>query len=175
MTNPSKFLALGAALLITAIPGFVFASGTQEGGHEHGEHAHAGHSGGAHQAIGKPGVASAVKRTIEVTMSDDMRFTPSDFKVKRGETVRFVIKNAGQVKHEFVLGTEAALKEHYEMMKRFPNMEHADPSMVTVAPGKADEIVWSFSRAGRVEIGCLQPGHFDAGMRGAVSVVGGKK
>ncbi len=172
MKISSSLLTLGAALVVAGAANFAFANGTHEGGHEHGGHEHAD---GEHQAIGQPGVASAVKRTIAVTMSDDMRFTPSNFSVKRGETVRFVIKNVGQVKHEFVLGTEAELKEHYEMMKKFPTMEHSDPSMVTVAPGKTEEIVWNFSRAGRVEIGCLQPGHFDAGMRGAVSVLGGKK
>ena len=53
-----------------------------------------------------------------------MRFTPSNVSVKKGETIRFIIKNSGAVPHEFSLGTEKELKEHYEVMKKFPNMEH---------------------------------------------------
>ena len=69
------------------------ASGTHAGGHGHE----------ADEAIGKPGVASKTTRTINVDMADSMRFTPTDISVKQGETVRFVIKNSGQLKHELCL------------------------------------------------------------------------
>ncbi|MEW6703643.1 MAG: cupredoxin family protein [Pseudomonadota bacterium] len=139
-----------------------------------GNHAH-GHGDSGHGAsIGQPGEAAKANRTIEVAMTDDMRFSPSSVNVKQGETIRFVVKNVGQLKHEFVLGSEKELKEHYEQMKKFPEMEHADPNMVTVAPGKTGEVVWQFTKAGTVHIGCLQPGHYDAGMKGAVTVAGAK-
>jgi len=136
------------------------ASGTHAGGHGHE----------ADEAIGKPGVASKTTRTINVDMADSMRFTPTDISVKQGETVRFVIKNSGQLKHELVLGSEKELKEHYEVMKKNPEMEHSDPNMVTLAAGKSGEIVWQFTKAGNVDFACLQPGHYDAGMKGAVNV-----
>ena len=148
-----------ATLVALAATG-VSASGTHAGGHGHD----------ADEAIGKPGVAAKVTRTINVDMADSMRFTPADITVKQGETVRFVIKNSGQIKHELVLGTEKELKEHYEAMKKNPEMEHADPNMVTLAAGKTGEIVWQFTKAGKVDFGCLQPGHYDAGMKGAVKV-----
>lgn len=69
-----------------------------------------------------------------------------------------------------VLGTEKELKEHYEIMKKFPGMEHDDPSMVTVAPAASEEILWAFTKAGKVNFACLQPGHYEAGMRGEVIV-----
>jgi len=121
-------------------------------------------------AIGTPGKAGQVTRTVSVDMTDSMRFNPSSIRVKQGDTIRFVVKNSGQLKHEFVLGTEKELKEHYEVMKKFPEMEHADPNMVTVAPGKTGDVIWRFTKAGRVDFACLQPGHYDAGMKGAVSV-----
>jgi len=148
-----------ATLVALAATG-VSASGTHAGGHGHD----------ADEAIGKPGVAAKVTRTINVDMADSMRFTPADITAKQGETVRFVIKNSGQTKHELVLGTEKELKEHYEAMKKNPEMEHADPNMVTLAAGKTGEIVWQFTKAGKVDFGCLQPGHYDAGMKGAVKV-----
>lgn len=121
-------------------------------------------------AIGEEGQASQAKRTVRVDMSDSMRFTPSSFNAKRGETVRFVVHNSGKLRHEFVLGTPQALAEHYEVMKKNPEMEHADPNAVTVEPGKTGEVIWKFTKAGTVAIGCLQPGHYDAGMKGQVVV-----
>jgi uncharacterized cupredoxin-like copper-binding protein len=129
---------------------------------------HAGGHGEA--AIGKPGLASKVTRTVQVDMKDDMRFHVDTFKAKRGETIRFVIKNSGVLKHEMVLGTEKDLKDHYEVMKKHPEMEHAEPNMVTLAPGKTGEIIWQFTKAGKVDFACLQPGHYDAGMKGMVHV-----
>lgn len=55
------------------------------------------------------------------------------------------------------------------MMKN-PEIEHAEPNMVTLAPGKTGEVVWQFTKAGKVDFACLQPGHYDAGMKGVVNV-----
>lgn len=153
-----KLILAIATLGIAAISTTAWGTGNHAGGHGEGE------------AIGKPGDAARVSRTINVDMSDTMRFSPANFTVKQNETIRFVVKNSGKVKHEFVLGTEKELKEHYEVMKKNPEMEHADPNMVTVAPGKTGEVVWQFTKAGKVNVGCLQPGHFDAGMKGQVTV-----
>ena len=133
-----------------------------------------GHTHAQADAIGVPGKAGKISRTVQVDMTDTMRFNPASVAVKRGETIRFVVKNSGQLKHEFVLGTEKELKDHYEVMKKFPEMEHADPNMVTVAPGKTGEVIWQFTKSGTVDFACLQPGHYDAGMKGAVKVSAGK-
>jgi uncharacterized cupredoxin-like copper-binding protein len=146
-----------AALAALAAAG-ASAAGTHAGGHGHDD------------AIGKPGVAAKATRTVNVDMTDGMRFNPSSIDVKQNETVRFVVTNSGKLKHELVLGTEKELKEHYEVMKKNPEMEHADPNMVTLAAGKTGEIVWQFTKAGKVDFACLQPGHYDAGMKGAVNV-----
>ena len=133
----------------------------------HGDDKHlAGHD----DSFGKPGDAAKVSRTVEVDMADTMRFTPANVTVKKGETVRFVVKNSGQLKHEMVLGTAKELREHAELMKKFPEMEHADPNQVSLDGGKSGELVWQFTRASTFDFACLQPGHFDAGMRGKVAV-----
>ena len=121
-------------------------------------------------AFGQEGNPMKVARTIKVDMTDNMRFAPSDVTVKRGETVRFVVHNGGRVLHEMVLGTQEAIAEHAELMKKFPEMEHADANMAHVQPGKAGEIVWQFTKPGEFQFACLQPGHFEAGMVGKVSV-----
>ncbi|MBH2043865.1 MAG: cupredoxin family protein [Comamonadaceae bacterium] len=129
------------------------------------------HDDGHHESpIGKPGVASKVSRTIQVDMRNGMRFKPSDIRVKQGETIRFVLKNTDNVKHEFSLGTPQELLEHYEVMKKFPDMEHDEPSKISLAPGKQGEVIWHFSKAGTVDFACLYVGHFDAGMKGQVKV-----
>lgn len=150
------------ALALASFTLIATASGTHEGGHGHDD-----------SAIGQPGQTAKVTRTIKVDMADTMRFTPANPSVKLGETIRFVITNSGLVKHEFVLGLEKDLKEHYEVMKKFPEMEHDDPNMVTVAPGKTGEVIWQFTKSGKVDFACLQPGHYDAGMKGAIKVGGG--
>lgn len=150
-------------LIIGLATAFATAAALADAGHSH-DHGH------DQAAIGQAGEAAAATRTVQVDMTDDMRFTPASVAVKQGETIRFVVKNSGQLKHEFVLGTEKDLKAHYEVMKKNPEMEHADPNMVTVAPGQTGEVVWQFTRAGNVDFACLQPGHYDAGMKGKVKV-----
>lgn len=158
-----------ALLAGLAAAGLAVAHGSEDHAAKAGDgHAHEHHDS---DAIGVAGVAAKASRTVSVDMSDQMRFTPSSLAVRQGETIRFVVKNSGAVKHEFVLGTEKELKEHYELMKKFPEMEHSDPNMVTVAAGKTGEVVWRFTKSGKVDFACLQPGHYDAGMKGAVSVV----
>ncbi|WNO05323.1 cupredoxin domain-containing protein [Rhodoferax mekongensis] len=156
MKNTIKLIAAGAVL---AGAGASFASGSHAGGHGHGT-----------EAIGKPGVAAKVTRTVQIDMTDNMRFTPDTLTVRRGETVRFVVKNSGKIKHEFNLGTEKDLKEHYELMKKFPEMEHDEPNIASVEPGQTGEVIWQFTKAGTVNFACLHPGHFDAGMKGTVKV-----
>lgn len=134
--------------------------------------AHTHPDGGA--TIGESGDPARADRSVKVAMSDSMRFSPASIPVRQGETVRFVVRNGGQLKHEMVLGTAHELKEHYELMKKFPEMEHDDPQMVTVAPGKTGEIVWRFTKSGKVDFACLQPGHYDAGMKGLVTVASAK-
>ena len=111
-----------------------------------------------------------ITRTIEVEMSDKMRFTPDTIKVKKGDVIKFVHTNVGQIMHEFVLGTPDSLAEHAELMKKFPGMEHSEPYMAHVPPGKTGVIIWKFSKPGEFAFGCLIPGHFDAGMKGTIFV-----
>jgi uncharacterized cupredoxin-like copper-binding protein len=144
------------------------------GAFAHGDEEHAARKFDASKveptAFGQEGNPKKVARTINVDMTDNMRFTPSDVTVKRGETVKFVVHNDGRVLHEMVLGTKEAIAEHAELMKRFPEMEHADANMAHVKPGKAGEIIWQFTKPGDFEFACLQPGHFEAGMVGKVTV-----
>ena len=156
-------LIFAVATVLSLSGGAAFAGGDHGGDHAQGADEHA-------SAVGKPGDPAQAKRTIEVVMSDNMRFTPNKIAVKRGETVKFVVKNAGQTKHEMVLGSMKELKEHAEMMRKMPGMEHADPNMVTVEPGKTGELVWQFTRAGTFDFACLIPGHFEAGMAGKLAV-----
>ncbi|MEO8299901.1 MAG: cupredoxin family protein [Burkholderiales bacterium] len=121
-------------------------------------------------AFGREGDPGKVSRTIQVDMADTMRFTPDSVAVKRGETVKFVIRNNGKQLHEMVLGTVDAIKAHAALMKKFPNMEHADPNMAHVMPGDRGEIVWQFGKAGEFQFACLLPGHYEAGMVGKVVV-----
>jgi uncharacterized cupredoxin-like copper-binding protein len=115
--------------------------------------------------------AGAATRTVEFTMTDDMRFTPDRLEVRQGETLRLVVRNQGKVMHEFVLGTKPDLDEHAALMVRFPDMEHDEPYMAHVSPGETGEIVWTFNRAGDFDFACLIAGHYQAGMVGKIRVL----
>jgi len=115
-----------------------WAAGSHAGGHGHDE-----------SAIGEPGKAGNLTRTVNVDMTDAMRFIPASIDAKQGETVRLVIKNSGKLNHELVLGTGKELKELYEVMKKNPEMEHAEANMITLAPGKTGEVIWRFTKAGK--------------------------
>ena len=147
-----------SAIALAALSTTALAAGSHAGGH-HGE-----------SAVGQPGVAAKVKRTITVDMADTMRYSPSNIEVKQGETIRFLVKNSGKVKHELSLGSQKDLQEHMVLMQKFPEMEHEDPNQVTVAPGGQGEIIWHFTKAGTVHFACLMPGHFEGGMKGQIKV-----
>ena len=143
-------------------------------------------------AFGRAGHPRRVTRTFHVGMDDRMHFRataalrhdgksdarpgdahqmePGDIVAKRGETVRFVVRNQGKAMHEMVIGTMKELKDHAELMRKFPGMEHDEPYMAHVAPGKQGEIVWQFTKPGEFYYACLVPGHMEAGMVAKITV-----
>lgn len=131
--------------------------------------ADAGHGGTF--TFGSPGEKREVTRTIEVEASDAMRFIPSGLEVKQGETIRFVVKNRGRIKHEFSIGDRAAQRAHAAMMKQMPEMRHADDATtITVEPGQIKTLIWKFDKkpASPIEIACHEPGHYEGGMKADV-------
>ena len=166
-----------AILILGTLPALALASGDHAGAHNMDGHmmmkGHdmSGMQMDAHASMaGRPGDPAKVSRTVEVTLDDSMRFTPDNISVKAGETIRFFVRNAGKIQHEMVLGTMDELKEHAEMMKQMPGMQHAEPNMITLKPGQRGGIVWQFDKAGTVDFACLVPGHMEAGMVGKVMV-----
>ena len=120
---------------------------------------------------GIAGRPAAVSRTITLDMTDAMRFAPDRLSVQEGDTVRFVVRNRGRMLHEMVIGTPDELARHAAMMAKFPGMEHDAAYMAHVDPGRSGEIVWHFNRPGSFEFACLIAGHYQAGMRGTLTVV----
>jgi len=159
-----RIIAYALIFSLVSVTG-ALAHGDEDHGKKEEQHAD-GHA----TALGKPGDPGKVTRNVAVEMNDSMRFLPDSIRVKRGETIRFIVRNTGKVKHEMVLGTIKELKEHAESMRKFPEMEHADPNQVSVDPGMTGELVWQFTTAGTFDFACLVPGHFEAGMVGKVRV-----
>lgn len=153
------------AAIVLVMPVSIYAAGDHDGGH-----GKMMEFDPVENEFGMYKPKMHITQTIQVKMSDQMRFTPDVIRVKKGDVIKFVHANAGQMMHEFVLGTSDSLVEHAAMMKKFPGMEHSEPYMTHVAPGKKGEIIWKFSEAGEFAFGCLIPGHFDAGMKGMVIV-----
>ena len=160
---------------MVVVPMGVIAAGSHGDGHHHEaeptHHRDTGHgddhhaSGGHASMVGEPADAVAAGRTIHVDLLDTMRFAfgkPLD--LKRGEAVRFVVTNRGQVRHEFSIGSKDEQASHRTMMRKMPNMVHDDPNAVTVEPGQTRELTWRFDGQQPVVFACNIPGHAEAGM-----------
>ncbi|MBA5775558.1 cupredoxin family protein [Stappia sp. F7233] len=177
--------------MTTTVSAILYASAAAAGGSHAGGHGdaaktpHHGADTGGHghalaaehhrMAVGEPGKASKVTRSITVTMREtddgDMIFEPNQMQINHGETIRFIIENKGELAHEFVLDDHHGISEHKALMEKFPEMEHDDPNSVHLEPGSKAEIIWSFVNDGDFEFACLIPGHYEAGMRGGIDVV----
>ena len=153
MKQPKLVLAITAIAALAAIPALAHSDG-----HQHETF-----------SAGEPGDPKRPARTIEVEMTE-MAYTPDKIDVKRGEQIKFVIKNAGKEDHEFLLATTAENLKHAEVMRKHPGMEHDDPNGVRVAPSRSAEILWRFSKRGTFEYSCLIPNHREYGMIGTVTV-----
>lgn len=173
MTYKVSVTALAAgvfAVLILAgglAPNIAAAHSAHEGHDGHGGH------GSKSFAAGEPGVAHEAFRTVEITMKDDdgtMTFSPANLEIKQGEQVKFVLKNAGALDHEFLIDTVANNAAHKSEMAERPDMQHEEPNGRRLKPGETTELIWRFTKAGSFEIACLIPGHYESGMKGRVLV-----
>lgn len=154
-----KIAVVIASTLAFAAPAF---AGAGEKGHGHAEF-----------SAGQPGDPKKPARILQVVTREGdgkMMFIPDRLEIRRGEQVRFKIRNNGALEHEFVLATTAENLKHAEQMKKNPEMEHDDPNAVRIAPTKVNEMIWRFTKAGTYEYGCLIPGHREAGMIGTIIV-----
>ena len=132
-------------------------------------HAHAGE----HFSAGEPGDPTKPFRIVRISIHDGkggMGYTPQSLEVHLGEQIKFIIWNDGIYDHEFILASTADNLKHAALMKKFPDMEHADPNAKTIGPYNSAEILWRFSKKGTFEFSCLIPGHREAGMIGKVAV-----
>jgi uncharacterized cupredoxin-like copper-binding protein len=120
--------------------------------------------------FGREGDPKKVKRVIRIDMSDTMRYFPAELKVKRGDTVRFVMNNKGQLPHVMVIGSMEDLQKRAALAKKHAELLDLPSEGVQVAPGSSAPLVWQFTRAGEFYYGCLMPGHFEAGMIGTIIV-----
>ena len=147
--------------LITGVPALHAAPGAP------------GHSHDSGFSAGEPGNAKKPARIVLVTMREGdgkMVFIPDRVEVRRGEQIRFMLRNNGELDHEFVLASRDENVKHAEEMRKNPDMEHDDPNAKRLKPKKTSELVWRFTKRGTFEFGCLIPGHREAGMIGTVIV-----
>ena len=147
---------MAAAVLVAAISGFA---------HGHGDE---------HETVyGKPGDPKKPARVVQVVMREQdgkMIFIPDKLRVRKGEQIRFQLRNNGEVDHEFVVGTVEENLKHMKEMEKNPDMEHDDPNAKRLKPKTTGELIWQFTKAGTFDFSCLIPGHRPAGMFGTIVV-----
>ena len=147
---------------------------------------------GSMKMIGEPGHLNEVDRTIEIKMFDNY-YEPNQIDIKKGETIKFVVKNMGELVHEFNIATKemhikhqpemARLIEHdillgdsidhakmKEMSKKDHSLGHKHANSVMLEPNKTGEIIWKFSKDIALEMACNIPGHYESGMVGPIII-----
>jgi uncharacterized cupredoxin-like copper-binding protein len=170
---------LCAALLCGLGGSVALAAGSHGAGHGHA------------MAFGQPGDPDKAVRTVEIVLLDT-EFNVPHLHVKDGETVRFVVRNAGELVHEFNIGTPGMHRSHQaEMTKMMERgmidavsvrdhamdgahmpMKHDDPNSVLLEPGESAELTWTFKKVDGLEFACNLPGHYQVGMVGSIEVTG---
>ena len=126
-------------------------------------------------SFGKPGRAADVTRTVSNVLGN-MDFTPNAIEVKRGEVIRFVLKNASAVDHDFTLGDAATQTAHRVEMANAAQSghmmhHHGGGNAIDVKAGETRELIWAFSDPMTLEFDCDIPGHYESGMRGTIAVL----
>ena len=142
--------------------------------------------------IGEKGKLSEISRTIEIKMYDNY-FEPNEIKIRKGETIKFIVSNYGELVHEFNIATkEMHIKHQPEMMKMVEHeilladridkekmkemakkdhsMAHSHSNSVLLEPNEIGEIIWKFSTTANLEVACNVPGHYQDGMIATVSL-----
>ena len=140
--------------------------------------------------IGEKGDPNSVDRTINIKMYDNF-YEPSIIKIKKGETIKFIVQNLGDMVHEYNIGTKEMHIKHQpemqklvehgillvdkidkvkmkEMAKNDHSLAHAHTNSVMLEPKKTGEIIWKFSKDLNLEIACNVPGHYEVGMIGQI-------
>ena len=141
---------------------------------------------GSIKAIGEKGKISEVSRVIQINMYDNY-YEPDKIEVKKGETIKFFVKNLGELVHEFNIATKIMHLKHQpemmmlveneiilsekidkqkmiEMEKKNPSMAHSHSNSVLLSPGESANLIWKFTNSVKLEAACNVPGHYEAGM-----------
>ncbi|WP_264876838.1 copper-resistant cuproprotein CopI [Vibrio agarivorans] len=123
-------------------------------------------------AVGMPAHGAKPDKVVHVILSDDMTIDfKRDVKIEPNDVVQFVVMNTGKMDHEFVIGSHEEQQAHREMMATMEGDHHHDSgNSVTVAPGKAKQILWHFHGEKEVEFACNMLGHAESGMIKKISL-----
>ena len=138
--------------------------------------------------IGEKGDPDKIDRVVNIKMYDNY-YEPNVVKIKKGETIKFIVQNLGEMVHEYNIGTkEMHIKHQPEMqklidheiivgdkidkvkMKKMSKMDHSlghsHSNSIMLEPKKSGEIIWKFSKDTELEMACNIPGHYESGMVG---------
>ena len=121
-----------------------------------------------------PSAPSPSARTVDLTMTDQRTFEPARIEVRRGETVRFRVRNVSNEGHEAYIGTEEEQRAHETIHTGLGASQQGTTTHfgygIHVAPFGSGDLVAKFDQAYAYVIGCHYPGHYAAGMRAVIVV-----
>ena len=125
--------------------------------------------------LGAPADAASATRTVEIRAGNDLRFQPDNVQVKVGDTVTFHVVNVATVEHDFTLGDESEQAQHEKEMKSMSSggdmhVMGDSANAIHIPAGQSKDLTWKFTKAGTTLFGCHEPGHYDSGMKGTITV-----
>jgi uncharacterized cupredoxin-like copper-binding protein len=128
-------------------------------------------------AFGHPAPDATPDRVIKINALDSMSYDPANVSIEAGSTVKFVVTNKGEIAHAWAIDTVEEQLEHEEGMDNVDMdkmMTHMDgePNGFVLKPGETKSLIWTFTKGGDIQYACHLPGHYGAGMHGAVKING---
>ena len=105
---------------------------------------------------------SSAPRVVRITASEALRFYPDVVTVKVGETITFEVTAMGMRSHEFMVGPAADVAADTA----------GTPEVADIAMMQTKSLTYTFNGPGPFAFACHAPGHYEAGMRGTITIVG---
>jgi plastocyanin len=103
---------------------------------------------------------TSVPRVVHIIASEALRFYPDVVTVEAGETITFEVTTMGMRSHEFMVGPAADVAADTA----------GTPEVADISMMQTKSLTYAFNGSGPFAFACHAPSHYEAGMRGTITV-----
>ncbi len=119
--------------------------------------------GGIAPGSGAPGFVAgttSAPRVVRIVASGQLRFIPDVVTVQAGETITFEVTSMGMTVHEFMVGSAADVAAD----------KAGTPEVADIGMMATKSLTYTFDGPRPFAFACHAPGHFEAGMKGTITI-----